>query len=437
MKQNLRTFYLITITQVLSLIGSRMTGVAIGIRVFNDTGSATPLLLVSFFSALPLMLGGSLAGVLVDRWKRRMVLLVTDAGQALGTLLLLFSFLSGQFQLWHLYVIVLLNGALDMLQRPAMESSVTMLVPEAQRDRANAIRQITGPAAGMIAPVVTGLIYVLVGVTGVMVIDLITFLAAMVVLYLVQIPQPQRSAEGGKTSGSIWQELLAGFRFLLQRRILLALMLFAALVNFFQFGPMNMNTPYLLTLTGSEAILGVLLGMLNVGIVAGGVVVLIWGGTRPRIHGILLGLIFRGVWIMIYGLARTPFWLGVALFFVFFTTPLVDASFMSIIQLKVPPDMQGRIFSVLFQMMYIANPFSSLLTGPLVDRWLEPAVGTSGWSWLAPLLGVQPGSGMGLLLFISGGVILLLSLLVYAWPRARSVERDLPDYNPEDSRSVP
>ncbi|MCJ7623728.1 MAG: MFS transporter [Anaerolineaceae bacterium] len=121
-----------------------MTGVAIGIRVFVDTGNATPLLLTSFFSALPLMVGGSLAGVLVDRWKRKTVLIAADIGQAVGTALLLLSFLSGEFQLWHLYLVSLLAGALDMLQRPAMEASVTMLVPDSHRDQANVIRQIAG-----------------------------------------------------------------------------------------------------------------------------------------------------------------------------------------------------------------------------------------------------------------------------------------------------
>ena len=426
--ETLRTFYLITITQVLSLIGSRMTGVAIGIRVFNDTGSATPLLLVSFFSALPLMLGGSLAGVLVDRWPRRSVLLLTDAGQALGTLALLLSFSGGTFALWQLYLVTLLGGALDMLQRPAMDSSVTMLVPEAQRDRANAIRQITGPAAGMIAPVLTGFLYSLVGVSGVMSIDLLTFFVALLTLYLVRIPQPARSRESQESAGTVWREMMAGFRFLGQRPVLLVLMVFAALLNFFMFGPMNLTTPYLLTLTGSEETLGLLLGVLNMGIVIGGAVVFIWGGTRPRIHGIMLGLLFRGLFIMVYGLVRTPLMLGVSLFFVFFTTPLVDASFMSIQQAKVPPDMQGRIFAILFQMMYIAQPLSSLLAGPLVDRWLEPAMGQPGWEWAARLVGTEPGSGMGLLLFVCGGVIFLMTLGMYTWPRTRSVEIDLPDY---------
>jgi hypothetical protein len=132
--------------------------------------------------------------------------------------------------------------------------------------------------------------------------------------------------------------------------------------------------------------------------------------------------------LFLFGIARTPVTLGIALFFVLFTNVLIDASFMSIVQLKVPPDMQGRVFALLFQMMYIANPLSLLLTGPLVDRVLEPAVGAPWWGVVAPLVGDHPGSGMGLLIAVAGIAIVILTLAVYAWPKTRSVEADLPDY---------
>ncbi|MBN2501011.1 MAG: MFS transporter [Anaerolineales bacterium] len=433
MKHHLRTFYIITITQVLSIIGSAMTNVAIGIRVFNDTGDSTPLLLASFFYALPLMIGGSFAGVFADRWNRRLILILTDVGQAIGTGLLLFSFLSGNFQLWHLYAVSVVSGALGMLQRPAMEASVTMLVPDSQRDRANAIRQITGPAAGVVAPVITGFIYAITGVVGVMLIDLATFVVAVTVVALVEIPQPEADSA---QAASVLADLRTGFQFLWKRRILFILMLYAAFINFLLFGPMTLSTPYIITLTGSEKTLGILLGLLNAGIVTGGVVMMIWGGTRPRIHGIMLGLLFRGAWLAVYGLVRTPPMLGLALFFIFFSSALVDASFMSILQLKVPPHMQGRIFALLFQLMYIANPLSLLLTGPLVDNVLEPAVGSHGWQVVAPLVGSQPGSGMGLLMLVAGLLILISTALVYAWPKTRRVERDLPDHSAVETAAV-
>lgn len=106
----MRTLYVLTLTQALSLLGSRMSAVAVGLWVFARTGEATPLLLAAFFAELPLLLVGGLAGWLADRYDRRLVLVVGDAGQALGTAVLLASVLSGGFRLWHLYAASGLQG---------------------------------------------------------------------------------------------------------------------------------------------------------------------------------------------------------------------------------------------------------------------------------------------------------------------------------------
>jgi MFS family permease len=304
------------VTQVLSLIGSGMTSIAVGIQVFRLTGDTTPVLLAGVFTALPMMLAGSFAGVLVDRWERRKVLVWCDIGQALGTLLLLASFFSGTFELWHLYTVACLQGTLGMFQRPAMEATIALLVPPAHLDRANVIRQVAGPTAGMIAPMLAGVLYAISGIAGVMLVDLATFAVAVGVVVRIAIPQPQKPLQtAGQTSA--WRAYGEGLVFLWQRRTLLYLMIYAAVLNFLLAGPISLTTPYLLTLTRSEQMLGLLLGIMNAGIVVGGIVMGIWGGTRPRIHGIMLGLLFRACGLAIYGVARTPLTLGLALFFIF------------------------------------------------------------------------------------------------------------------------
>ena len=426
--RNLRTFYLISITQVLSQIGSRMTGIALGIRIFQDTGNTTPVLLTSFFSSIPLIVGGSFAGVLIDHWKRRTVLWITDTVSALCTLLLLIAFFTDSFALWQLYLLSFIGGIMDMFQRPAMDASTTMLVPEDKRDRANVIRQLIGPMAGIIAPVVTGFLYAVIQVTGVMIVDLLTFFIAVGTLFLIHIPQPKRKEEGALTFSFFISEYRKGLRFLLDRKVILALMCFAALINLFLAGPMNLSTPYILTLLGGEEQLGILLGMMNAGMVVGGILMMIFGGTRPRVHGIMIGLLFRSSCLIFYGLSRSPLALGISLFLIFFTTPLIDASFMSIMQVKTPPEMQGRVFSILFQLMYLVNPLSYIITGPLVDKVLEPAVGGANWHFVAPLVGSQPGSGMGLLMVVAGALMFIDSAVMYAWRKTRTMEADLPDY---------
>jgi hypothetical protein len=79
---------------------------------------------------------------------------------------------------------------------------------------------------------------------------------------------------------------------------------------------------------------------------------------------------------------------------------------------------------------YLGATLSFLSIGPLVDRVLEPAVGSPGWSKFAPIVGSEPGAGMGLLLVIVGLVILVLTGLIYALPAIRKLEANLPDYEP-------
>lgn len=424
----LYTFYIIVITQTLSLVGSRMTSIGIGIWLFNTTGDTAPLLLVAFFNELPGMLGSSLAGVFVDRWPRRRVLILADLGQAAGSLLLMGSFLSDSFQLWHLYLIVLLQGSFAIFQGPAQEATITMLVPEQHRERANAIQQMAFPLAGVIAPVLAGLIYITAGIAGVIAVDLATFLVAVLAIYLIHIPEPQQSAEGQASQGNFWREIRGGFQYLRQRPALLSLVLYLTLINFLLNGPLELAIPYLILLTGSETETGWLMGVASLGAFSGATLIALWGGTRPRIHTLLPGLLLTGVMFLLYGTARTPLLLGLSIFFLMIPLPMSNALFISILQVKTPPDMQGRVFSIIAQLGFVGATTSFLLTGPLVDRFLEPAVRGPGWQWVEPVVGNQPGAGIGLLLVGVGLIILTSTIIMYTLPRIRGLELALPDH---------
>lgn len=428
MRRNLRTFYTLIITQTFSQIGSRMTSLALGIYVFNETGEVTPLALVALFGFLPQVLMAGFAGALADRWDRRYVMNIADAGQALGTLILLATFLSGSFSLGILYLVTLIQSIFSAFQSPAFQASVTMLIPDDQRDRANALMQLTGPAAGVIAPALAGALYALVGVTGVIGFDLITFVVAVIVVLLIHIPRPAQTEVGRAMKGSLLQESFGGFRYLWRWRTLFWLNLHLALVNFLFAGAGVLFTPYILARTGSEAALGTLLSVTNIGAIAGGVLFGIWGGTRPRIHTILPGIIIGAFFLAVAGASQTVLLLAVALLVMELPMPMVNAAAMSVMQTKVPPDIQGRVFAAMGQMVMVLIPVSYLLVGPLADQVFEPAVGAAGWERVAPLVGDGAGAGMGLIMLIAGGLLVVTTTLVYAIPRVRHMEAELPDY---------
>ena len=212
-----------------------MTTFALGLWLLGSTGQTTPLLLTTFFAELPGLVAGSLAGVLVDRWDRRYVLILADAGQAIGTLLLLASVLSGTFELWHLYAIVLVQGTFAVFQQTARDASTTMLIHETHRERANAIQQMAFPLAGIIGTATTGVLYGAIGLPGVLFIDLLTVTLAVLALLGVRIPRPRATEEGDAIRGNVWRGFSGAVRFLAGRPALLGLVLYGIGINFLQY----------------------------------------------------------------------------------------------------------------------------------------------------------------------------------------------------------
>lgn len=434
--KTVRTFYILIITQIFSLIGSRMTGIAIGIKVFADTGDASPVLIAAFFAELPGMLGNTLAGFVADRLDRRHVIMLGDAGQALATTLLLVSFWSGAFQLWHLYVMMLFTGIFATIQGPASQAAITMLVPPDQRDRANSIREIGFPLAGVIAPTVAALLYTAFGVIGVILVDLATFVVAITVVSRIQIPRPTQSQEDREAGEVWWREALGGWRFLWQRPTLFAASVYISFIWFLINGPLGTETPYILSITGSEEMLGIILSAMNFGAFAGAGVIALVGRVRNRMLVILAAMLLHGSAMIAYGIVRHPVLLALAVLVTMFPLALIGALFATILQNKTPPDMQGRVFGAYGQMGMLLTPFSFLITAALVDNVLEPAIQTPGWAVVAPLVGDQPGAGIGLLLVIVGSMIVVTTLLVATQPRIRRLEQDLPDYAVETVEEV-
>jgi len=426
--RSLRTFYTLVITQILSLIGSHMTGVAVGIWVFAETGDAAPLLIAAFFAELPQMAGGIFTGLLADKWDRRYVIILGDVGQAVGTIILLITISTGIFQVWHLYLVMLIQGIFAIIQEPASSASITMLVPENHLDRANGIKQIGFPLAGAIAPALAGLIYGATGLQGVIAIDLLTFIIAVIVVFNLHIPMPEQSEEGQEASESFWSELLGGWNFLRKRHVLLLATIYISFLYFLMNGPLSLTIPYFSSFTSDEAIVGVLLSMFSFGAFAGALSISVFSNIKNRMQLILISYLLHGLFMMAFGVTRNLWLLGFVTFAMMFPLPPAGALFSSILQTKTPPDMQGRIFAITGQMFTLTTPFSFLIVAYLVDNVLEPSVTSDSWQIVTPLVGNQAGSGMGLILFIVGAMIALTTIAMLMIPSVRNLEANLPSY---------
>jgi MFS family permease len=424
----LRTYYVLLVAQAVSLLGSQISGLAVSIAVFRQTGHATPLALVAFFQVAPRIVLNGFAGALADRFDRRWIMLLANVGYVVTSGLLLASFASGAFQLWHLYALVLAASLCAVIEAPAFQASVAMLVRDSHRDRANAVGMIGGPAAGVLAPTIAGLLYAVIGVVGAISLDIASFVVALIALVVVRIPMPAQTAEGLAMRASIWRQAFDGFRYLIARPALLGLCGCFCVTNFFALGVMALNVPYLLDRTGSVAVLGVVMGALNVGALAGAVAMAVWGGTRPRIHTVMLAAAMVGTFLALAGMSRSALSIGASLFMLMFAIPFIEAAAMSILQAKTAPDLQGRVFAAFAQITALLRPAAYLIAGPLADRVFEPARRAPVWRLVAWLVGTGQGAGIGLMFVIAGTLTLVFSLVGYGVPAIRRMEATLPDH---------
>jgi hypothetical protein len=296
--------------------------------------------------------------------------------------------------------------------------------------------------SGIFAPLLAGAVLGVIGLGGVLFIDIATFVFAIAALVAIHVPQSPVTQEGIQGRGNLLQEAAYGFRYILARPSLLGLQIIFLLGNFFASLSYGVLAPMILARTGNnELAYGSVSSAGAAGGLVGGLVMSAWGGPKRRVHGVLAGWALASLLDgVLMGLGRgVPVWI-VASFLGALFVPIINGSNQAIWQAKVAPDVQGRVFSIRRMIAWFVNPLALLIAGPLADFVLEPSMrtggsltGTFGW-----LVGTGPGAGIALMFIFSGLVTLLVGLGGYAVPAIREAETRLPDHDAlEPSRLSP
>ena len=429
----MRGFVIFWLGQVISLVGTQMSGFGLTIWAYQLTGSATALALVGFFFITPLLLLSPVAGALVDRSNRKLMMMLSDLASGLATVAVAILYVSGHLQIWHLYITGAISGAFQAFQWPAFSAAITLMLPKEQYGRANGMMGLAESGSGILAPILAGALLGLIGLGGILAIDIITFVFAVGALLFIHVPQPQQTAAGLESQGSLWQESLYGFRYILQRPSLLGLQLVFLCGNFVSSIAHTLAAPMILARTDNNSLI---FGSVNsigaIGGVIGGLAMSAWGGPKRRVHGVLMGWALAGLFgTLLMGLGRgLPVW-GVAVFIGAGISPIINASNQAIWQAKVAPDVQGRVFAIRRLIAWFVTPLSMLIAGPLADFVMEPAMRTdsSMTALFSPLVGSGPGAGMALIFVFAGLGMIAVGLGSYLIPTVRNAEALLPDHD--------
>lgn len=425
-----RNFFLMWLGQVVSLVGSGLTAFAMGVWVYQRTGDITLFTLIAVSASLPAIVLSPFAGALVDRFDRRWMIVVSDLGAAVGTGLLLLLLWLDSLAMWQIYAIVALSSAFNTLQFPAFGAAITLLVPKTMFGRASGMMQFGQSGAQVLAPLMAGYLMVALSITGVLAIDLATFVFAVVLLFFVRVPRPAapRAGAPGAVRPSLWREAGYGWTYIRERPALLGLLAYFSGINLLVPMGMVLTTPLVLSFTDA-ADLGLVLSISSAGMVIGSLVMIAWGGPKRRMRGVLGFAPLITVGLIVAGLQPSVTLIAAGMFIVFASVPVINGSSQAIWQSKVEPHVQGRVFAMRRMVAQITAPVAFFLAGPLAQRVFVPLLEPGGAlaDSVGRFLGTGDGRGIGLLFIVMGVVFLAGTGFAFAVPRLRRLEDLLPD----------
>ncbi len=435
--KTMRTFFIIWAGQFISIIGSGLTGFGLAAWIFLQTGEATPFALTALFSNLPRVLLSPIAGSVADRYNRRRIMILADSAAALVTLGAAVLLFSGSLQVWHIYVIAFMGSVFGTFQEPAYRTSITMLVPKKDLARAGGIQQMGYALTSIITPMAAALLYAAIGLSGIMVIDFVTFFFAVGALLLVHIPQPKLTTkvEGEGEKPSMLRDAVFGWKFLVKRPGLFGLLWYYAAVNFFLSISGVLFGPLILSFANVEG-MGMVQMVSGVAMLLGGILMSTWGGPKKRrIWGVVATIALSGVGYVMAGLLPSIILIAAGQFVILFFIPISSALSQVVWQTKVPADVQGRVFAIRAMIAYSIMPLSNLIAGPLADKVFNPLLAEGGaldGTFIASIMGTGPGRGIGLIFIVSAFCLWAVSLYAFVNPRIRNLETEIPDAIPDE-----
>jgi predicted MFS family arabinose efflux permease len=426
----MRRFGFIWSGQAVTLVGNSVLRFAFVVQAWTSGEQATRVVLLSMCALLPQVLLSPTAGAVVDRLPKRLALQLADLGGLAVVAVLSAVYFSGNLRLWMIYVTVALLGTAAAFQYPALASAVPLLVGKQHLQRANGLLATAKSTADIGGPALAALLIATVGFGASLWVDLVSFVFALACVQVVRMPR-QQTGQGSGRPRRLGADSLEGLRYLFSTPSLRGLILVdftANLVMVFGYAAVQ---PMVLARSGNDtSALASVMMSIGVGGVAGGLLLGAWGGPKARIRGMLLGIVGMCVTSQILMAASrgvvawcAAMLVGAAL------VPVVNGTFQSILQTKVPPDRLGRVFGAVIFVTQISAPLAMVSSGLLADRIFEPraAAGTGLVGLLQPLLGKGPGTGMATMLLLAGLCGTAVAIWGMTYRPLREVETLVPD----------
>lgn len=364
-----RSFFTIWTGQAFSLITSAVLQMAIIWYLTDITGSALVLSMAAMVGFLPQAILGPMIGVLVDRWDRKMVMIWADLIIAFAGIVLALIALIIKLPVWVVMIILLVRSIGTAFHSPALSAVTPLLVPEEQLTKCAGYSQSVQSVSYILSPAIAAFLYASWNLNFIIIIDVVGALIACFTIAIVSIPKTQMNSE--RIKSSMITEAKLGYNVIKENKGLFTLLWIGALYGFI-YMPINALFP-LMSMSyfeGTATFASIVEIMFAVGMLAGGLLLSVWGGFKSKKTSILISFITMGVALVIGGqLPVNDFMFFVVCSgFMGFSAPFYSGVQMALIQEKIQPEYLGRVFGLLGSIMSLAMPLGLIVSGIFADQ---------------------------------------------------------------------
>ena len=427
-----RIFMLMWLGQLLSWIGTHLTGFGLGVTIFEQSGATTHYALISFATIMPETLLSPVAGTLADRFDRKLMMILGHAGAGICSLGMIFLVGENMLSFGPALLLVTISSCFNALIPPAFGASIPLLVQPENLARASGFQHLGFSLTQLISPMLAGILLTRFGLTSILTVDVLSFASAILILSVLKIPKPpikERGENEQEKKPSFWAETVAGWTCVKQRPGLIGFLIIFGITNF-NIGMISiLITPMILGFSNAE-VLGRVISFGGIGMLAGSLLMIGWGGPKRQVYGVLFFSLIQSMVFFLAAVTPSVYLIAAGAFLALFCSPLISSCGQAIWQRKIPPDFQGRVFAIRNVVGGGTFPLAFVLAGPLADYIFEPLMQPDGplADSLGIIIGTGPGRGTALMFIVLGMFGIVSVLVCFANHAIRRVDLDLPDF---------
>lgn len=425
--KSMKKFLIIWCGQFFSMLGSGISSFGLAIWVLERTKSNMGFAITFLVQILPRLLFAPMAGSFADRKNRKKIMIATDVFDGVLKIVLFVLLFTDRMQVWTVYPIIFLSSTASIFQGPAFDASVPQIVPKEQLGRANGLRQLTPAIQNIVAPIAAGALYPMIGFSGLLIIDFVTFFAAIFTVAFQMIPQPE-VADGGKKP-SVMEDLKFSMAVIRKKKGLLPMIMSLALLNFLATMAMVLLGPVIMA-NYDPRIYGFLNSVSGVSMIVGGMIAGLFPISKNRVRTVFLSLVISALGLILMG--KSPLWYVIAAGFFLFMLPVpfANGTFGTLMHLKIEGEALGRVGSLVGAMVMAVTPIASILGGVLSDHVFNPMLEANGIlanTWVGAVFGVGVQRGSGLMFALSGILLTIVCIAMLSNKKVMEFETVNPD----------